>query len=85
MLSTSIYKDKVFMFESNASDALKACCEIEQLSWTDVETFETFIIVKINTRVDNEELGRTFEQIAGQIVKILDKYEIPYKAKQLKF
>jgi hypothetical protein len=73
------------MFESNASDALKACCEIEQLSWTDVETFETFIIVKINTRVDNEKLGRTFEQIAGQIVKIFDKYEIPYKAKQLKF
>lgn len=85
MLSTAIYKDKVFMFESNAKDALKASCEIENLTWTDIETFESFILVKIDTRVDNKELGRTFDEIASKVVKILNKYNIEYKAKQLKF
>ena len=85
MMDNSIYYDKVIMFESDARNAFKASCEIERLDWTNVMVFQSFILVHIDTRVDNECLKRTFDQTIIKAKEILDKYCINYKCKQLKF
>ena len=85
MMDESIYKDKVIMFKSGEPDALKAVCEIDRISWIDVRVFESFILVTADGRIDNKELKRTFDKEIKKVVAILDKYNIQYKAKQLKF
>jgi hypothetical protein len=85
MLDESIYKDKVIMFKTDGPDALKAVCEIDRISWIDARVFESFILVTADSRIDNDELRRSFDKEIKKVISILDKYNIQYKAKQLMF
>ena len=84
MLDNSIYYSKVLMFDINDKDAMKATCEISNISWCEPKIFDSFVIVIFDTRIDNEGLHRTFDEELKKVVAILKKYNIEYKAKQLK-
>lgn len=85
MLDGNIYFDKVVMFKSDAPNAIKAAMKIEDNCYVRVNTYETFIMVKFDTDVENPKYGRSFNAAVKKTTDILDEYKIEYKCKQLKF
>ena len=85
MLDGNIYYDKVVMFKSDVPNAIKAALKIEDNTYVHVKTYETFILVMIDTDVEKPEYGRSFNTTIKKITDILDSFNIEYKCKQLKF
>ena len=85
MMDTNIYYDKVIVFESDARNALKAAAEIDSNTWVHANIHETVVLVTIDTDVHKPQYDRTYKKTVKTVTDILDKYEINYKLKQLRF
>ena len=87
-MNTNVYQDKVIMFKSDAVDALKAASTISQESYIYVTIYDSVVVVSFDESY--EELkhinkDRTMNNLMKKAINILNKYDIEYKIKGMKF
>ena len=84
-MNTNIYSGKVLVFKSDAVDALKASSEIDGMTYTYVQIFDSVVLVSIDTDVEAPKFNRSIEQTFNKCKEILEKYNIEYEIKMMRF
>lgn len=79
----AICMDSFIVFPTDAKNAIKAAQEIDQISYCNVQTFESVIAVMPDSP-DVWKYSKPVETIKAA-KKILNKYGIPYKNKKMSF
>lgn len=84
-MNTNIYNNKIIVFETKATDALKAATTIDSYTYTYVMMFDDVVIVTFDNDVEEPKFHRTLEELMKKCIDVLKKYNIEYKIKGMKF
>ena len=84
-MNTNIYNNKIIVFKSEATDALKAATTIDSFTYTYVMIFDNVVCVMFDNDVEEPKYKRTLKGLMEKCVNVLDEYKIEYKIKGMKF
>lgn len=84
-MNTNIYNNKIIVFETKATDALKAATTIDSFMYTYVMIFDNVVMVTFDNDVEEPKYNRSLKDLMEKSINVLKKYNIEYKLKGMKF